>query len=151
MPNPEFSVNIEDLRRNYTFGSLTKQKLPANPTHLFAEWFAQLQDLHLPDWFEINAMIVSTVNARGGPSSRTLLLKGFDDEGFRFFTNYDSDKGNQIAVQPQVSLCFLWPMLERQVRIEGVASKTSEALSDEYFVRNRGPVSLVRRFRINRK
>ncbi len=126
-------MNVQDLRRNYTFGSLSKANLPNDPISLFEEWFSLLQSADVPDWFEVNAMTLGTVKSSGGASCRTVLLKGFDANGFRFFTNYESDKGKQIEVQPLVGLTFFWPIMERQVRVEGLATKTSASISDEYF------------------
>jgi pyridoxamine 5'-phosphate oxidase len=112
---------------------------------LFHDWFAQLKQMTLPDWFELNAMTLSTVGvpqgARNepfsphleGPSSRVVLLKGMDKFGFIFFTNYDSAKAKQMAKQPAVALHFYWPMCDRQVRVEGLATKTSAEISDAYF------------------
>jgi len=99
----------------------------------FREWFAQLQAAELPEWFEVNAMTLSTAHPAGGACSRIVLLKAIEEESFRFFTNYESDKGMQIAAQPLVALHFFWPVFDRQVRIEGIASKCSAASSDQYF------------------
>jgi len=126
-------LSIQDLRRNYTFGGLTRADLPADPMHLFQQWFTLLQTTEKPGWFEVNAMTLSTANPTGGSSSRIVLLKGIDANGFHFFTNYDSDKGVHIAFDSQVALHFFWPMFDRQVRIEGKAVKTSPAVSDQYF------------------
>lgn len=100
---------------------------------LFQQWFALLQTIEKPEWFEVNAMTLSTANPNGGSCSRIVLLKGIDADGFFFFTNYDSDKGVQIAFDSQVALHFFWPMFDRQVRIEGEAVKTTDAISDQYF------------------
>lgn len=99
----------------------------------FRLWFAQLQAAELPDWFEVNAMTLATSDCHGKTCSRIVLLKHLDDDGFLFFTNYDSDKGIQISLNPLVALHFYWPMFDRQLRIEGKAMKTSSAISDEYF------------------
>ncbi len=103
------------------------------PMLLFQQWFALLQSSKLPEWFEVNAMTLSTVNPAGGSCSRIVLLKGIDDDGFLFFTNYDSAKGQQIAFDSKVAIHFFWPMFDRQIRIEGHAEKTSAAVSDQYF------------------
>jgi len=126
-------MSIQDLRRNYTFGGLTRADLPADPMQLFQHWFTLLQSTEKPEWFEANAMTLSTANPNGGSCSRIVLLKGIDGDGFHFFTNYDSDKGVQIAFDSQVALNFFWPMFDRQVRIEGKAVKTASDLSDHYF------------------
>lgn len=100
---------------------------------LFRQWFAVVLSSPLPDWFEVNAMTLSTANRDGGASSRVVLLKGVEEDGFLFFTNYDSAKGKEIAADSKVALHFFWPMFDRQVRIEGVAEKTSADVSDGYF------------------
>ena len=100
---------------------------------LFQQWFALLQTTEKPEWFEVNAMTLSTANPNGGSCSRIVLLKGIDADGFLFFTNYDSDKGLQIAFDSQVALHFFWPMFDRQIRIEGEAVKTTATISDQYF------------------
>lgn len=89
--------------------------------------------MELPEWFEVNAMTLSTANPDGGSSSRIVLMKGIESEGFLFFTNYSSAKGREMAVDPKVALHFYWPMFDRQVRIEGLSVKTSSAVSDQYF------------------
>jgi pyridoxamine 5'-phosphate oxidase len=133
MPNKGDKVSIEGLRRNYTYGSLVRSELPLEPIPFFKQWFAQLQSESLPEWFEVNAMTLSTTDGNGAASSRIVLLKQLDPDGFVFFTNYDSAKGMDIAGQPNVALHFFWPMFERQVRIQGTASKTADSLSDSYF------------------
>lgn len=131
---------MKDLRRNYEFGSLIREQLPAEPMELFRLWWSEVEKAELPDWYEINAMTLSTVKVFGvdnadagiGASSRVVLLKGLD-EGFCFFTNYDSDKGHQLASHPHAAIHFFWPFFERQVRVEGIVSKTSPEQSDHYF------------------
>ncbi|MEI7461950.1 MAG: pyridoxal 5'-phosphate synthase, partial [Pirellula sp.] len=126
-------MTIHHLRRNYTFGSLSRSDLPVEPIQLFKDWFAQLHATELPDWFEVNAMTLSTSNLAAGVSSRIVLLKHLDEDGFLFFTNYDSSKGRQIAIDPHVAIHFYWPIFDRQVRIEGKATKTSAEISNNYF------------------
>ena len=101
-----------------------------NPFRQFEAWFAQAIDAQLP---EPNTMTLATVDSRGRPSARIVLVKGVDERGFVFFTNYDSRKGREIADNPHASLLFYWIELERQVRIEGKVVKTSPAESDQYF------------------
>lgn len=125
-------MNLQDLRRNYTFGSLRREELPDCPLTLFQHWWVELQSAELPEWFESNAMTLSTHAVDGGVASRTVLLKGID-EGFCFFTNYESEKGKQLAENPNASLHFFWPCFERQVRVRGTVSKTSAEMSDQYF------------------
>lgn len=109
---------------------LLENDLDKNPFVQFARWFedAKQKQPELPE-----AMTVSTCGANGVVTSRVCLLKGFDDHGFVFFTNYSSPKGVQIAENPRVSLCFYWAVLDRQVRIEGAVVKTTEQESDAYF------------------
>jgi pyridoxamine 5'-phosphate oxidase len=126
-------LNIQELRRDYSFGGLVRSELPSDPMQLFHHWFTMLQSAELPNWFEINAMTLSTANPAGGVCSRIVLLKGIEANGFLFFTNYDSAKGQQIARDATVALHFFWPMFDRQVRIEGQAVKTSSTISDQYF------------------
>lgn len=126
-------MSIQDLRRNYAFGGLIRSDLPADPMQLFCQWFAMVQSSTLPEWLEVNAMTLSTANRGGGSSSRIVLLKGVEEDGLLFFTNYDSAKGNEIAADPKVALHFYWPMFDRQVRIEGMAVKTTAEVSDSYF------------------
>ena len=126
-------MSIQDLRRNYTFGGLTRSELPMEPMQFFRHWFALLQMTDLPEWFEVNAMTLSTACPAGGSCSRIVLLKGIEADGFLFFTNYDSAKGREMSIEPNVALHFFWPMFDRQVRIEGTATKTSSEISDQYF------------------
>ena len=133
MPKRRIALSIQDLRRDYSFGGLVRSELPTDPMHLFHKWFVSLQEAELPNWVEINAMTLSTADPDGGACSRIVLLKGTEVDGFLFFTNYDSAKGQQIASDPKVGLNFFWPMFDRQVRIEGKAIKTSSAISDQYF------------------
>ena len=131
---------MKDLRRNYEFGSLLREELPREPMELFRLWWAEVEKAELPDWYEINAMTLSTVSSAGlesagiglGASSRVVLLKSLD-EGFCFFTNYESDKGHQLALHPRAAVHFFWPFYERQVRVEGIVTKTSSEQSDQYF------------------
>jgi pyridoxamine 5'-phosphate oxidase len=126
-------MTIHHLRRDYRFGSLTRDQLPENPIELFQAWFQELLGMDLPEWFETNAMTLATRLPAGGASCRIVLLKEYDQRGFTFFTNYLSDKGTEIATDPNVALGFFWPILERQVRIEGRAEKVESQLSEKYF------------------
>ena len=109
--------------------SLEKFKVDDNPIQQFMDWFKMATNSQIN---EPNAMNLATVN-ENGVSSRVVLLKGVESEKFIFYTNYESEKGQQLAAAPQVALNFFWPELERQVRIEGVASKTDAATSNAYF------------------
>lgn len=124
-------MNIADLRREYTQSGLDRKDLAADPFEQFDLWFKQALDSDYPD---ANAMSLSTVSTDGKPSSRTVLLKGFDEEGFTFFTNYNSVKGQDIAANNQVALLFPWLQFERQIRICGVAKKLSPQQSADYFL-----------------
>ncbi|HEV3427952.1 MAG TPA: pyridoxamine 5'-phosphate oxidase [Paraburkholderia sp.] len=123
-------TSLADLRKNYSLGSLDAADVDADPIRQFQTWFAQALDAQLP---EPNAMTVATVDAEGRPAARILLIKGVDERGFVFFTNYDSRKGHELTANPHAALLFHWIELERQVRIEGRVEKTSEAESDAYF------------------
>jgi len=121
---------IADLRRDYTRDGLTEAQAPDEPHLLFATWFAQAVEIETT---EANAMMLATVDEQGQPHVRTLLLKGFDERGFVFFTNYQSAKGEQLTAQPLAAMTFWWHDLERQVRIEGRVEKVSDEESDVYF------------------
>jgi len=109
---------------------LTEQDLDKNPFHQFSRWFEDARQAQ-PEYAD--AMTVSTCGSDGVVSSRIALLKHFDEHGFVFFTNYNSRKGTQLSENPRISLCFFWQSLERSVRIEGVAVKTTTEESDAYF------------------
>ena len=121
---------IAQLRKNYTFGQLSETDVPGNPLPLFQLWFDQAVRAECP---EPNSMTLATADQSGNPSARIVLLKGADENGFTFFTNYDSQKGRDLAVRPQAALLFHWHELERQVRIQGVVERVSASESDEYF------------------
>lgn len=123
-------TSLADLRKNYSLGSLDTADVERNPFRQFDTWFAQAVDAQLP---EPNTMTLATVDSRGRPSARIVLIKVVDERGFVFFTNYESRKGHELADNPFASLLFYWIELERQVRIEGTVVKTSEAESDQYF------------------
>lgn len=122
--------SIADLRRDYTRDGLTEAQAPAEPFALFGGWFGQAVEVEST---EANAMMLATVDAQGQPHLRTLLLKGFDERGFVFFTNYQSAKGQQLATSPAAAMTFWWHDLERQVRIEGLVEQASAEESDAYF------------------
>jgi pyridoxamine 5'-phosphate oxidase len=123
-------MNIADLRRNYTQAGLLETDIAANPFRQFQLWFEQAVAANLA---EPNAMTLATVTAAGKPSARIVLLKGFDDRGFVFYTNYNSQKGVELQAHPFAALVFLWHDLERQIRIEGKIELVSEAESTAYF------------------
>ena len=119
---------LPTLRSEYAARSLVEADLPADPMDLFRDWFVDARELTEP-----NAMVVATVSADGQPSSRIVLLKGLDQQGFHFFTNQRSRKGEELAANPRCALLFPWHGLRRQVRVEGVATPLSRAEIDAYF------------------
>lgn len=122
---PDYS----DLRITYTRSTLLESEVAPDPLSQFERWFAQAKDVVE----EPNAMVCSTANAAGEVSSRSVLLKGADERGFTFFTNYGSQKGRDLAENPQVSLLFPWYDLHRQVIVRGVAQRTSREEAAAYF------------------
>lgn len=124
------AVNISSLRNEYTRSSLNTESVDESPFMQFGKWFEESQKLAI---LEPNAMILATANSLGEVSQRTVLLKGFDQLGFVFFTNYTSNKAKQIEENPRVSLLFQWLPLERQVIISGIAQKTTREESEAYF------------------
>lgn len=110
-----------------------------DPISFFRQWFSEAQAAAIT---EVNAMALATVDAVGQPHARIVLLKGLDDQGFVFFTNYQSAKGHDLSTNPRSALVFFWKELERQVRIEGIATSVSEAESDAYF-QSRPPGSRI--------
>ncbi len=123
-------MDIGNFRTEYALEGLKREQLDEDPFKQFELWFQQACAANLP---EPNAMSLATVSANGSPSQRMVLLKYFDRQGFVFFTNYESKKARQIEGNHQVSLLFFWTALERQVHIEGTASKISTAESLKYF------------------
>ncbi|ALX10981.1 pyridoxamine 5'-phosphate oxidase [Burkholderia cepacia JBK9] len=123
-------TTLADLRINYSRASLDEADAAPDPLAQFDRWFKEALAAKLP---EPNTMTLATVGADGRPSARIVLIKGVDERGFVFFTNYESRKGHDLAVHPQAALLFYWIELERQVRIEGRIEKTSAEESDRYF------------------
>jgi pyridoxamine 5'-phosphate oxidase len=121
---------IADLRKSYERGELDESASHADPLQQFELWMQQALSAELP---EPNAMTVATVGADGRPSTRVVLIKGYDARGIVWFTNYDSRKGRELAGHPFAALQFHWVELERVVRIEGRVEKVDEAESDAYF------------------
>jgi len=124
-------VDLSEFRRDYLKGGLTRSDLNQDPTLQFTEWFEQAQKTDIPD---STAMILATVNAKGQPSQRTVLLKYYDEKGFVFFTNFSSRKAQEIKENQQVSMIFVWLELERQIIINGTAEKISTTESAKYFM-----------------
>ena len=124
-------MKLFNHRRSYKFDYLDIDSICDNPIDLFAKWFEEAESCD--KIIEPNAMTISTVNELNKPSSRIVLLKEFSDEGFIFFTNYQSKKAKSIKINKMVSLSFFWQFLERQVTVNGIAEKVSDKKSDEYF------------------
>lgn len=124
--------SLADMRRDYTRDGLSEAQAPQDPFELFRRWFDEAVATEQPP-VEPNAMTLATVDEQGRPHCRVLLLKALDERGFTFFTNYESDKGRQLAASPHAALTFFWPTLERQVRIEGWVEKVAPEESDVYF------------------
>lgn len=122
--------NLADIRKDYSREELSKARVAADPFTQFGLWMDEAIAAKVP---EPTAMTLSTAGADHRPSSRVVLLKGFDDSGFVFFTNYKSRKGRAITENPFAAVNFFWPELERQINISGSVTKVSDAESDEYF------------------
>jgi len=122
--------NVADLRKEYTRAGLSESDVARDPVEQFRIWFdeALAADLHEP-----NAMVLATATPDGSPSARVVLLKGFDERGFVFYTNYEGRKGRELEENPRAALLFYWGELERQVRIEGAVSRTGEEEADAYY------------------
>ena len=123
-------MNIADLRQEYMRAGLSEASAEPDPIRQFERWFEDALRARLP---LPNAMTLATVDAAGAPAARVVLLKGIEDGGFVFYTNYMSRKGRELEARPAACLVFLWSDLERQVRVEGAVEKVSARASDEYF------------------
>lgn len=123
--------DLGNYRKSYDKNQLTEQDLPQNPIELFQEWFLEVEAFGGIE--EVNAMSVATIGKDGFPKTRVVLLKQIVDNGFLFYTNYESEKGIAITENPKVCISFFWPNLERQVIVKGTASKVSAEISDTYF------------------
>ncbi len=123
-------ASLADIRKDYILHSLSEKDIAADPFRQFAIWW---QEAETAEILEVNAMTLATASAEGVPSARIVLLKGYDERGFVFFTNYESYKGKDILENPRACLVFFWKELERQVRITGIIEKVSAAESDEYY------------------
>jgi len=122
--------NIADIRKEYKLRTLSEKDVAADPLRQFDIWWQEAIHSNLE---EVNAMTLATASADGMPDARIVLLKGFDENGFTFFTNYDSAKGHQLLENPRACLVFFWAALERQVRLCGLVSLASSKASDDYF------------------
>ncbi|MGZ5199484.1 MAG: pyridoxamine 5'-phosphate oxidase [Telluria sp.] len=129
-PPPAIGARVAGLRKDYGQASLSEEDVAADPVAQFGKWFEEALKAEVN---EPNAMTVATVGADGRPSSRIVLVKHFDERGFVWYTNYDSQKGQQLRAHPFAALLFFWSELERQVRIEGKVEQTSAEESDAYF------------------
>jgi pyridoxamine 5'-phosphate oxidase len=123
-------TSIAELRKDYRLRSLDENDVAANPFEQFTRWWDEAVNSGIE---EVNAMTLATATTEGIPSARIVLLKGFDENGFVFFTNYQSQKGKELENNPHAALVFFWKELERQVRINGLVEKVSEKESDIYF------------------
>jgi pyridoxamine 5'-phosphate oxidase len=123
--------DLSNYRKSYEKSELLEHSIPEDPINLFHSWFHEVKDFGGVD--EVNAMTVASLGLDGFPKSRVVLLKHYDQEGFVFYTNYDSEKGKSILENPKVCLSFFWHSLERQVIIKGLATKTSPEVSDNYY------------------
>ncbi len=130
---PESQTNLADLRISYERGQLEDSSTSVEPHDLFASWLEEA--LAEKTIVEPYAMALSTVDAQARPSSRIVLLRGYDARGFTFFTNYESRKGGELAGNDRAALLFWWGALQRQIRIEGHVEKLAPAESDEYFAK----------------
>lgn len=123
--------DLGNYRKSYDKSELLESNIPEDPINLFHRWFHEVEDFGGVE--EVNAMTVATIGLDGFPKSRVVLLKKFNEEGFVFYTNYNSQKGKAIEANPTICLSFFWPSMERQVIIKGRAQKTTDSVSDGYF------------------
>ncbi|MEM9828200.1 MAG: pyridoxamine 5'-phosphate oxidase, partial [Planctomycetota bacterium] len=126
-------MSISEMRLSYDALTLDEKDMNPDPWVQFQKWWDEITAAQTPDWFEPNAMTLSTADDAGNVTSRIVLLKGFAPPSFTFYTNYRSVKGRAIAANPKVSLCFSWAPLQRQVRIVGTAAIGAREKSKEYF------------------
>lgn len=122
--------SISDIRTDYKLRSLNEADVSPDPIAQFTSWWDEAVNSKIE---EVNAMTLATVTSEGRPSARIVLLKGFDEKGFVFFTNYQSKKGKELEDNPHAAMVFFWKELERQVRVEGGIEKISEEESDAYY------------------
>lgn len=124
-------TDLSNYRKSYEKGHLDQNSVDPNAFMQFKKWFLEVEDFNGEN--EVNAMHVSSIGLDGFPKTRVVLLKSYDHNGFVFYTNYNSEKGKAILANNHVCLSFFWPSMERQVIIKGLAKKTSEIQSDNYF------------------
>lgn len=125
-----YQKSVANFRKDYDKSVLKRSMMANNPFKQFENWFKAAVESPI---MEANAMILASVAKNGQPSSRVVLLKGFSEKGFVFYTNYESKKGKDLAQNPKISVLFFWDILERQIRIEGTAEKLPFADSEAYF------------------
>lgn len=125
------SRNLQDYRQSYEKSELLESNISDNPFELFERWFNETEVEGGAG--EVNAMTIATIGLNGFPKSRVVLLKSYDSEGFIFYTNFNSEKGKAIAINPNVCLSFFWPSTERQVIIQGVVEKVDDETATEYY------------------
>jgi len=123
--------DLSNYRKSYEKSELLETTIPDDPIQLFHKWFYEAEKNEAID--EVNAMTIASLGLDGFPKSRVVLLKKFNEEGFIFYTNYESEKGKAILANPKVCLSFFWSGMERQVIIKGIAEKTSDYVSESYF------------------
>lgn len=123
--------NLHEYRQSYEKSRLTEESVDSNPFQQFRTWFYDVEEAGGVD--EVNAMTLTTTGPDGYARGRVVLLKKYDENGFYFYTNYDSEKGRSIEKNNKVGLSFFWPNMERQVIIKGIAKKTTDVDSDNYF------------------
>lgn len=130
MPESDFTTTFASLRKEYDRVGIDVAEMDPNPFRQFAAWFETASAAGVS---EANAMTVATATPDGVPSARIVLLKGFDERGFVFYTNYESQKGDDLATNPRAALLFFWKELHRQVRICGAVERVSREQSEAYF------------------
>lgn len=123
--------DLSNYRKSYEKSELLETNIPEDPINLFHKWFYETEEYGNIE--EVNAMTVATFGLDGFPKSRVVLLKKFNEDGFTFYTNYNSEKGKAILNNPNICLSFFWHSMERQVIIKGIAEKTPATVSDNYF------------------
>jgi pyridoxamine 5'-phosphate oxidase len=123
-------MDLTAIRREYERAGLSESELAADPVEQFRLWLGQVQAV---DPIEFTAVTLATADREGRPSARVVLLKGVDERGFVFYTNYESRKARELAENPRAALVFYWAVLDRQVRVEGTVERTTREESEEYF------------------
>ena len=126
----EVSNYLNQIRHEFTSAPLNEDSVGDNPVELYADWLEQAVGSQILD---PKAMVISTVDGEGKPSSRVVYNRGITSDGFKFYTNYDSRKGKDLETNPHISVNVFWPEMERQIRMEGLVTKLDEAESDAYF------------------